>query len=346
MAATVNGEELKVVATNSRASHFSSPSIGTAFFRCLENGTLEVQDRNDELLKAIFHAKMTDRRAEVNFIPPDPAKAHMDPLAVLVAEESLERAKRFERFLSPHFVSKNAGPMFPMSWAVSVESKLVPDAGSCRDPVLHPRPDYMDATPVIDHILTSQTPMFEKSTEDGTIFRIYSLGSLEVRTTQEHDGTETIGMIFSIRLRMSGCKKESAPDDEPLLKITEYVTRGLEMHHSPHEAPSASRALLYSRSYVVLETKDGSSIMTEQLSDGTVTWDDNPADLEDLNSIAKVVRSAEAGLNVTVAYMKAQCHSNEIHNAGIGVSRSKRKRYAQDAFNQALHGLSASPTSQ
>ena len=35
--------------------------------------------------------------------------------------------------------------------------------------------------------------------DNGTSFRIFRVGSLEVRTTQEYDATEIVGAVFSVR---------------------------------------------------------------------------------------------------------------------------------------------------
>ena len=38
---------------------------------------------------------------------------------------------------------------------------------------------------LLEEVLPTAAPEFHKATEDGVVFRIYRLGSLEVRTTQD-----------------------------------------------------------------------------------------------------------------------------------------------------------------
>ena len=52
--------------------------------------------------------------------------------------------------------------------------------------------------------------------------------------------------------------------------------------------------------YTVLETKQGSVIVTEVLDDGSVSWVQNPNNLEDRNSLAKLLFQAEAKNEVTL----------------------------------------------
>merc|ERR1712039_509295 len=80
-------------------------------------------------------------------------------------------------------------------------------------------------------------------------------------------------------------------------------------------------------SYVVLDTQQGHQIVTERLEDGTVTWEENPADLEDRNSIAKFIRSSDVNQNSTVGDMKHyQVEQAHIHTSSKG--------YVQGAFVQ------------
>ena len=44
-----------------------------------------------------------------------------------------------------------------------------------------------------------QKPSLDPSCHSGAIFRIYQIGSLEVRTTQENFGKEQVGVVFSSR---------------------------------------------------------------------------------------------------------------------------------------------------
>merc|ERR1712079_178435 len=46
-------------------------------------------------------------------------------------------------------------------------------------------------------------------------------------------------------------------------------------------------------SYIVFQTECGNTIVTEKLQDGSVTWDENPSNLEERNTLASMVRSAD-----------------------------------------------------
>merc|ERR1719479_280136 len=84
---------------------------------------------------------------------------------------------------------------------------------------------------------------------------------------------------FPVNKRCQGIRSS-----EKVTKVTEYVERP---RHNTQLGPNSHH------SFVVLETEQGNKIITERLMDGTVTWEENPTDLEDRNSLAKVVRSAD-----------------------------------------------------
>eukprot|EP00913_Durusdinium_trenchii_P005529 g5151.t1 len=48
-------------------------------------------------------------------------------------------------------------------------------------------------------VMPNAVPEFQQTTEDGIIFRIYKLGSLEVRTIQEPEAEEQVHQVFSAR---------------------------------------------------------------------------------------------------------------------------------------------------
>lgn len=143
-----------------------------------------------------------------------------------------------------------------------------------------------------------------------------------MRTTQRQGEEEAIGAVFSILSAGStGAEKQGrrAKDTEKIVKVTEYVEQ--------------ARDSLW-RSYVVMETDQGNTIVTEQLKDGKVTWEENPKFLEDRNSLAKVIRTAtRSNSGVFVADMKAFLAKEQSEAAA---SPSKCKRYAQAAFGRAI----------
>merc|ERR1712066_457953 len=95
----------------------------------------------------------------------------------LVETEDKVRIERVEKFLSPEFRRGEYDALFPPTWA----TVRIVDAGE------------------LDDIVQSASASFEKSTEDGSIFRIYEKGTLEVRTIQEFEGEEVVGVVYSKR---------------------------------------------------------------------------------------------------------------------------------------------------
>merc|ERR1712190_677111 len=158
---------------------------------------------------------------------------------------------------------------------------------------------------VLEQVLKSATPTFDKKTEDETRFRIYKLGSLEVRTTQEPDGKEFVGVVYSVQA--SDKKPSRILDSERVVKVTEYVEQAR-------------------RFYVVLETEQGTAVVTEKLANGNVTWKENPVDLEGRNSLAKVTRTADYRCaSITIRALK--CHKIECTSS---------KHYAQGVYSRCL----------
>eukprot|EP00972_Heterocapsa_arctica_P093000 13716328-Heterocapsa_arctica.AAC.1 len=60
-------------------------------------------------------------------------------------------------------------------------------------------------------------------TEDGMRFRIYRVGSIEIRTTQVHDGEEVVGAVFSVCAATAQASLKSIADGELIVKATQYV---------------------------------------------------------------------------------------------------------------------------
>lgn len=194
--------------------------------------------------------------------------------------------------------------------------------------MLHLRPEYKEQ---VQPLLQSAMPVFDRKTEDGTRFRLYKLGSIEVRTTQEHDEEETVGAVYSTAdvAKASGRK---AHDNEKIIKVTEYV-------ESPTGKVACAKTLLESCNFFVfLETERGNVIMTEKLEDGNATWEHNPLTLEVRRSAAKVLNCADCHLfSAQVADVKAHCLSNR-HREGATLSTCTRKQYAHEVFNHLSAG--------
>eukprot|EP00747_Dinoflagellata_sp_TGD_P065016 gnl/TRDRNA2_/TRDRNA2_154167_c0_seq1.p1 gnl/TRDRNA2_/TRDRNA2_154167_c0~~gnl/TRDRNA2_/TRDRNA2_154167_c0_seq1.p1 ORF type:complete len:450 (-),score=97.87 gnl/TRDRNA2_/TRDRNA2_154167_c0_seq1:60-1217(-) len=260
--------------------------MGAAFWSDVFGQSSSVFKEDDKaLLKKIFDAKVCDRYDEGDrFVPPDSGFEYVQKLRSLTREEDAMRQRRMDFFFSEKFVMTEPGPLYPSSWKSAFE---ITDGR--KVPQVHFRPDYTAEASAFEQILKTATPEFEKSSEDGIKFRIYKFGSLEVRTTTKPDEKEIIGAVFSTSApSTAGHQCQQVNGNEVVAKATEYVekARNVKGHHS----------------YVVLETEHGNMIVSEVLQDGRVAWESNPKDLEDRNSLAKVLRSADcSGWSVQIS---------------------------------------------
>merc|ERR1719432_17193 len=168
--------------------------MGSSFFEGIDGQLPAFKEEDAELLRAIFNPKMSDRREEgASFVPPDSSIAYVGKLRELVEAEDKVRIERVEKFLSPEFKRGEYDALFPPTWA----TVQIVDAAAQVE--LHEREDYLAEAAELDHIVQSVSASFEKSTEDGSIFRIYEKGTLEVRTVQEFEGEEVVGVVYSKR---------------------------------------------------------------------------------------------------------------------------------------------------
>merc|ERR1711972_527449 len=185
------------------------------------------------------------------------------------------------------------------------------------------RPDYLSEG---NRLVRSAMPMFDKTTEDGTHFRVYRVGTLEIRTTQAHDGEEVTGAVFS---RAPMAAATTTPDASRTIARTDKVVKALEYVEHAGPACMARRERQY---YVVMQTEDGAAIVTEKLLDGKAIWVENPEGLEARNSLARVVRAANlTSKQVTVADMKHYQIDELARNNGCA-KRSECKTYADSIF--------------
>merc|ERR1740123_340889 len=249
---------------------------GGAFWSALEDeNTAAFRKEDRKLLSQVLNATMCDRQKEGDdFVPPATGLSYIHKLKNLVKEELQAQEDRKQHFFSADFNKDKVGPLFPSSWNSSVE--IESESGS---PVLRSRPDFKAEESLLEEVLKSTIPVFDKKTEDGTHFLIYRLGSLEVRATQATDGKIVIGAVFS---QGSDTHSEEASDHERIVKATQYV-----------EKASVSR--LHCCYYVVLETESGCKVITEMLPTGIMSWKANPKNVEDRNSLAKVISSSDCG---------------------------------------------------
>jgi len=320
-------------------------AVGEAFWSALEGNAKLFKEEDRALLKQVFNPKLTDRRPEGDrFVPPDASHFYVTKLRSLAKEEDHVRQHRKTCFLSKNFSMGEPGANFPSSWSHRFD--IARAAGTLDGRLLIPRQDYLDqaADFLKDTALHESSPVFDKSTEEGLRFRIYCIGSVEVRTTQEVGCEEVVGAVFSIRNptgtgSTAGNKQsQEISDKDKITKATEYVER----IYGPMDSskPSARR-----RYYVVLEIEHDGHICTERLASGEITWEVQPEGLQDRSSFAKVTRSKEVKGNVTVGIMKALQASEAFDAANLlqthararlQSSPSMCKRYARTSFKRAI----------
>lgn len=298
------------------------------FWKGLDEGS-NVSDADQRLLRSVFKHSLCDRRDEGDrFVPPDPSYSYISRLRNIVKEENEVQMRRREMFFSKRFQEKTPGHPFPSSWTSNFDIARGASSATTKNAegihsgaALHLRQDYKSESGYVAKVLKGVVPVFDELTEDGTRFRIYRIGNLEVRTTQEEGASEFVGVIFSVgdRAPRSGFPVPVRKlDDERIVKVTEYVER----------EPQSN----WHRFFVVLETDQGSMIVTEQRLDGEVAWEENPANLDDRRSFSKVTRSKECGGDVVVSNMRS---FPIAEGTPEGSTSNSRRRYAKEAFRRA-----------
>lgn len=309
----------------------SCPTFDSTFWQHVD-GAAEVKSglnaTQKSLLQAVYNPSLCDRREEGElFMPPDTTIEYARKLKGMVDTEKHVMTDRKEHFFSTSFVPGKTvvpdkiGSDFPSAWATVVEiaNGYEFDEDKPKCPVtLHPRPDYKaKAAALLRDAMQSTTPTFEKSTEDGTVFRIYRFGSLEVRTTQDPNGQEEVGVVYS---HQAPTASKAVEDTEKIEKVVLYAERDLK-REGGH------------RFYILIETNEGSLIVTEQLLDGNVTWEENPADVGSRNSMAKVIKAADCGdEHLTVQAIR----KHHITRTRSAKSAQSRARYAEQTFDLCI----------
>jgi hypothetical protein len=318
--------------------------IGQAFWSCIDGSRNLFQEEDQALLKEIFHPKLSDRRMEGDcFVPPDASQSYVTKLKDLVKDEHSICQRRKEQFFSKTFVMSDPGPLFPGSWKTSFEiargetPSHAPDDRS--EGMLVPRPEYVGE--LLSSMLEVAVPIFDKRTEEGTRWRIYRLGSLEVRATQKMGDVDEIGAVFSVRARQGGNEslRRCAPQ-EKIVKAIQYVERA---------AGSASQCRQKSNRqyFLVLETEKGHRVVTERIADGSATWEEDPEDLDDRISLAKAVGSRKSKREVLIQDLQQhRITASKLEPASPAhtTSASERKRFVRNAFACAT-GVAVSNTS-
>lgn len=266
--------------------------IGREFWSALDDDSEVLHKSEKEFLSKLFHSTFSDRRMEGDlFVPPHTKSAYVDKLQALLDEEECTREKRKDWFCNKLFDERNPGPLFPSSWASTK------DVARLRTSELIWRPLYAVEQLLVDS-LRSTRPTFEKSTEDGVKFRIYNIGSLEIRCIQEAGRPEDIVAVFTMSsLPKTLPNKGQARINQraKVVKITEFVERTT--------APDSSCSEY--KYYVTLETELGHTVVTEQAVGGSPVWQEQPDHLDERNSNAKATRSATCATDITLEQLKS-----------------------------------------
>lgn len=313
-------------------------TLGPAFLHSLQQGSYpDLKKEHQELLKGIFNPRMCDRTEEGNaFAPPDPNLEYIGKVRNLVNEEKLTLTRRKTCFFDTAFVVDNPGLDFPSAWTprfqIETEGRAQTTISADKHALVRVQADLAFQQFLVNEVLPAAAPEFTKVTEDGVSFRIYRIGSLEIRTTQEQSGEEVIGAVFSRRAPSwqlsSGSQAKEVSKMEAVTKAKVYIEATDAEKPQPASGKSTS-AVPHCRFYVVLETDASNTIVTERLADGSIAWAVNSDKLEDRNSLARLLFTSDCK-NATVEGIKS-LQAKQFSRV-TSAARSASKAYAKAVF--------------
>lgn len=295
-------------------------------------------------LREVFNRCLSDRRGECHsvFVPPETSAPYVRHLQCLVIEEKVCRERRRRHFCDRAFSVEDPGPLFPATWKASfeisrVQRPRVSHESHRRNSVWHERPDYMCQAALLESVVQTAAPELDKRTEDGSRFRIYKFGDLEIRTVQERDAAEVVGAVFSThpvphpREVCSGAttSEDCAVDDVCVVRAIEYVERV----RTPY-VDSADTVPAY-HTYVVLEIENGTVIVTEMKHDGSITWETEPSGLEMRSSLARVLSSSSSATSMS---LKEQL-KERVQTATVSALRQHRVKAESEVHSAAVEGV-------
>jgi len=307
-------------------------TLGKAFLKNLNEDSYEhLKPENVTLLKRVFNPVMADRITEGDsFIPPDPNLDYVQKLRHLIQEEDSLTKQRKAKFSDKNFTVGMAGAEFPRSWTSRFQILREGRAHVARPALVNLKVDEIFKRSLLEDILPTAAPEFAQTTEDGTVFRIYRIGRLEVRTTQpaQADVQEVLS-VFSLR---PPCREAVQGKTQQASPSEKFVKGRLYVEAIDGEHKDVPKQLHLSHFYVVLETDASNVIVTEKLADGTTTWVVNPSQVEDRNSLAKLMMAVDIRMEkATVQNLLVTQESHCIKKAA-GATPGERKRYAKDIF--------------
>eukprot|EP00930_Biecheleria_cincta_P060789 TRINITY_DN4638_c0_g1_i4.p1 TRINITY_DN4638_c0_g1~~TRINITY_DN4638_c0_g1_i4.p1 ORF type:complete len:1016 (-),score=215.54 TRINITY_DN4638_c0_g1_i4:82-3129(-) len=326
-------------------------TLGRAFLQGLQAGLHPgLKDEFQQLLKQIFNPAMCDRIEEgAAFVPPDPDLEYIGKVRNLVNDENMILTRRKAHFLDKSFVVDKPGSDFPSSWTshfqIEKEGRTQTSGAADQHGLVKIEVDLAFQKLLLSDVLPSAGPEFNKSCEDGVIFRIYRIGSLEIRTTQERDCEEVVGAVFSRRAPSwqlsSGKRAKAVGEKEAILKAKVYV-EAVEASNS-----QSASAQLYGdpnkpigHFYVVLETAASNVIVTERLANGSISWAVNSDSLDDRNSLARLLFTIDCADTTVQAIKNLQAkHSLPMPaSAAPAASKAYAKAISQLANGRGFRG--------
>lgn len=306
-------------------------TLGRAFLQSLRARKYdELKPEHQEVLLKVFQSPQCDRTQEGDaFIVPDPNMEYTSKLRSHIHEENSLLERRKLHFCDKAFKVGNAGHDFPRSWTSRFQIEkdgLAPKTeASNKTGLVKVEIDKAYSASLVRDVLPTAAPEFQEKTEDGTCFRIYKIGSLEIRTTQERFAEEQIGVVYSSRAptwnlaatSQELSEREKVVECKVFLEAAEGDVVGKQPHHL----------------YMVCITANKDVIVTEKLANGSTIFLVNPKSLEDRNSLAKQLFKSDCVEQATVKDVKTQ-QTNFNKTFEEGVTLSVRKQYVKSVFKQ------------
>lgn len=306
-------------------------TLGRAFLQSLRARKYdELKPEHQEVLLKVFQSPQCDRTQEGDaFIVPDPNMEYTSKLRSHIHEENSLLERRKLHFCDKAFKVGNAGHDFPRSWTSRFQIEkdgLAPKTeASNKTGLVKVEIDKAYSASLVRDVLPTAAPEFQEKTEDGTCFRIYKIGSLEIRTTQERFAEEQIGVVYSSRAptwnlaatSQELSEREKVVECKVFLEAAEGDVVGKQPHHL----------------YMVCITANKNVIVTEKLANGSTIFLVNPKSLEDRNSLAKQLFKSDCVEQAIVKDVKTQ-QTNFNKTFEEGVSLSVRKQYVKSVFKQ------------
>lgn len=295
-------------------------------------------------LQMLFNPCLSDRRADGHvFIPPDQSAQNVQTLRSLIQNEEKVQICRQEHFVSSQFSMINAGPYFPKAWnscfTIERRQEII---GNSTSEWFEPKSEYKDKALFL-HLLRDVSPVFDKSTEDGYRFRIYRLGTLEIRTTMRN-GQEQIGAVFVVKNRAIDFPPtfdSKAFRDERIVKVTEMVDRchgaaevskdalGCQLQENK-DVQDVGLSPFVVRYFIILETETANTMLSEMCNDGSVIWEFDPCNVEKRKYLAKVLRSDDcSGCGTTVGKILEKFPRKGARPSHIAATDRERKIYTE-----------------